>query len=304
MLDIVTQDVGLISSVVYGLVWRHCQMKDGVCKKNAAELAEMLAVEEKTIRRHLKKLCDAGYIRDLTPELRNRPHIYADAGKVKISGKVEVLLSDDDLSRLDFKSKQNEVTRTLSPTRLDFKSNPLGLKVQPARTLSPMSNTVIPSEENVLSETRAHTPNEILTENKSLGLRLTKLCGYSDPQFVVNSKLKDLADAVTKLAGWNVTVEQLDQFGRYWWGSNPPTFKQVVEEWGKFLASQSAVSNREPTAAPPLDDAKRAAYAAMLAADQQAAAESAARVGEIMSNPTAGGVDVRQELKRVARRLK
>lgn len=152
-------------------------------------------------------------------------------------------------------------------------------------------------------EMHTHT-EKFLSDNRSFGIKLTKLCGYSGPEFVVNGNLDDLAGAVGQLVEWKATPEQLDSFGRWWWGKTPPTFRQVVSEWGKFLAAQSASPDREPTAAPPLDDAKRAAYAAMLAADQQAAAESAARVGEIMANPTAGGVDVGRELKRVARRMK
>jgi hypothetical protein len=40
--------------------------------------------------RHAEKLCAAGYLKDLTPELRNKPHIYIDTGKASIRVKISV----------------------------------------------------------------------------------------------------------------------------------------------------------------------------------------------------------------------
>lgn len=78
-------------------------------------------------------------------------------------------------------------------------------------------------------------PEDILERNKELALRLISLCGYQHPKFVVNGKLKECAEAITQLVEWDITADLIDEFPAYWWGTGPPTFRQVVENWGKFL---------------------------------------------------------------------
>ncbi len=82
--DGLAQELGLVSAVVFGRAWRYCQMEDHVCRASIRTMAEGLGINEATVQRHLKKLTKAGYLRDLTPKARNRPHIYADTGKIKI----------------------------------------------------------------------------------------------------------------------------------------------------------------------------------------------------------------------------
>ena len=76
-----------------------------------------------------------------------------------------------------------------------------------------------------------------LLEHKDLALKLIAVCGYDSPEFVVNGKKIECANSVLQLVEWQVTPEQLDKFPVYWWGNAPPVFRQVIEEWGKFLAS-------------------------------------------------------------------
>lgn len=88
VIDAVVKDVGLVTAVVYGVVWRYCQMKDKACKASIETIAERAGVDRKTAERHIKKLCAAGYLKDLTPDRKNAPHEYADTGKAKISALV------------------------------------------------------------------------------------------------------------------------------------------------------------------------------------------------------------------------
>jgi DNA-binding MarR family transcriptional regulator len=94
LIDALTTEVGLVQAAVYGAVWRHCQMRDGICTASQDTLAELLGIHRATILRHLKELCKKGYLRDTTPDLRNRPHTYADTGKAKIYALVEARVSD------------------------------------------------------------------------------------------------------------------------------------------------------------------------------------------------------------------
>jgi len=64
-------------------------MKDGICRASMAAIAEGTGLDTKTARRHAKALCEKGYLKDLTPDVRHKPHIYADTGKVRIQGLLE-----------------------------------------------------------------------------------------------------------------------------------------------------------------------------------------------------------------------
>lgn len=85
VIDSIVEDLGLMSAVVFGRIWRYCQMDDKVCKASLEKIGEGIGVDRATAMRHAKELCDAGYLKDLTPDLRNRPHVYADTGKAGIS---------------------------------------------------------------------------------------------------------------------------------------------------------------------------------------------------------------------------
>jgi DnaD/phage-associated family protein len=83
--DAITQELGIVSSCVYGKIWRYERMKDGVCRASIATIADELGeLSYNTILSHIKKLIEAGYIEDLTPDLKNRPHVYKTTGRLKI----------------------------------------------------------------------------------------------------------------------------------------------------------------------------------------------------------------------------
>jgi chromosomal replication initiation ATPase DnaA len=83
--DVIAGDeaLGTTTALIFGVVWRHCQMKRGVCDASVPTLATLTGLSEKTVRRHLAALCTKGYLTDLTPDVRHRPHTYKDAGKIK-----------------------------------------------------------------------------------------------------------------------------------------------------------------------------------------------------------------------------
>ena len=71
----------MIPALVYGLVWRYCQMSAGVCRASHDTLAKHVGVSRHTIMRHLESLTNAGYLEDLTPDAKGKAHIYRDTGK-------------------------------------------------------------------------------------------------------------------------------------------------------------------------------------------------------------------------------
>jgi DnaD/phage-associated family protein len=83
----------LQAPAVFGVVWRYCQMEDGVCKASLRTIADILDIDEVTVMRRLKVLCDDGFLIDTTPDLRNKPHVYADAGLVVMKSNIGVVES-------------------------------------------------------------------------------------------------------------------------------------------------------------------------------------------------------------------
>jgi len=91
LFDLVIKDVGIVGAGVYGRVWRYCQGERGVCQAKQETIADELGMSRHTILRWLTKLCDAGYLEDTTPDLRNKPHTYRDTGKVKIQIRLDAV---------------------------------------------------------------------------------------------------------------------------------------------------------------------------------------------------------------------
>jgi DNA-binding MarR family transcriptional regulator len=76
--DLVAAQYGLVTAAVYGVVHRHCQLRDGVCRASIRRLAQLIGVDRATVLRHLHKLVEEGFLEDLTPDQNNKPHIYRD----------------------------------------------------------------------------------------------------------------------------------------------------------------------------------------------------------------------------------
>ena len=287
------QEFGLVTAAVFGAVWRYCQMENRVCNASTRTIADDLGMEHGTVLRHIKKLCKAGYLRDETPGLRNKPHTYSDTGKVKITGLVEVATGAQDTT-----TGAQDTTTGAQDTTTGAQDTTTGVLNQLKRVSKRVSK-------KPFKESESRTQNKVLSENRLFGIKLTEVCGYSGPEFVVNSKLGDCAAAVVKLIEWGATVEQLDQFGRWWWGQTPPTFNQVVDEWGKFLAVPNRPDQHSSHAASAvkLDPDWRAAYESQLAADRIAVAETAERVEGVMNGTIiTTGINVNDEIRKLAQK--
>lgn len=118
VIDALVTELGLMTAVVFGRVWRYCQMEDQVCKASLEKIGESIGVDRVTVMRHIKQLCDGGYLKDLTPDLRNRPHIYVDTGKagikVSIYGVAESNTSPADVSESNTSVSENDSAVTQS----------------------------------------------------------------------------------------------------------------------------------------------------------------------------------------------
>jgi len=86
---------GLKGAAVFGVVWRHCQMKNGVCNASLDRMGELVGIKTRdTIIKYLKRLVKDGYLIDTTPGIKNIPHIYKDAGKLNMAISLEIESAD------------------------------------------------------------------------------------------------------------------------------------------------------------------------------------------------------------------
>jgi hypothetical protein len=112
VLDNLIQEYDLVTAAIYGIVWRYAQMSDKVCRASLEKIGNRLGLSGKTAERHIKKLCIGGYLTDLTPNVRNKPHDYAITGKAELTG--SIVASPD---------KEFDQGQTESPSRSDRKSD-------------------------------------------------------------------------------------------------------------------------------------------------------------------------------------
>jgi len=89
LFDTIAQDpdLGPTAAIVFGRVWRFTQMETGLCTSSQGKMAELTGLSRKTFGRWLKKLIDAGYLVDVTPD-DGGTRSYRDTGKVRMIVKV------------------------------------------------------------------------------------------------------------------------------------------------------------------------------------------------------------------------
>jgi 5-methylcytosine-specific restriction endonuclease McrA len=67
VIDVLAKEVGMMTALVYGIVWRYCQMEDGICYISRRQMAEHAQISVRTVERHLERLCEAGYLKQVLP---------------------------------------------------------------------------------------------------------------------------------------------------------------------------------------------------------------------------------------------
>ena len=113
--DCVLQDNNnLTKTAIHGAMWRFCQMKDNACRASLATIGKMIGVDKATVMRYAKELCDEGYFVDLTPDLKNRPHIYADTGKVRMRSKFDVAQDNTGVAQCNATVAQSQLSKVLN----------------------------------------------------------------------------------------------------------------------------------------------------------------------------------------------
>ena len=96
-IDVLVDDYGIITAAVFGRVWRYCQGERGLCDASLETVAKETRLAYRTILRHVKLMVKDGYLEDLDPGVRYRPHRYRDTGKVHVTINLKAGLSESQI---------------------------------------------------------------------------------------------------------------------------------------------------------------------------------------------------------------
>lgn len=76
VIDSIAEQFDPATALVYGVVFRYCQRFHGICDVGLDTIARIAHVSRSTVKRKLKLLASEGYVVDMTPSERHRPHYY------------------------------------------------------------------------------------------------------------------------------------------------------------------------------------------------------------------------------------
>jgi len=124
--DSVVDDVGSGAADVFGAMWRFAQMEDNVCKASKETIGKMVGGGWQKVLRHQKELAKKGYINDLTPGVRNRPHIWAVKRMFHIVLAAEEITENEEVYQ-NSTPEDNEVCQNETPryTKMVREESPL-----------------------------------------------------------------------------------------------------------------------------------------------------------------------------------
>jgi DnaD/phage-associated family protein len=95
--DVLVKKYSHTTATIWGKIWRYCQMKEEVCRASIKRLADELGMSDVTVEKHIKLLETGQYIKDLTPDLKNKPHVYVDTEKLKL--KINLFMEEESTTK-------------------------------------------------------------------------------------------------------------------------------------------------------------------------------------------------------------
>ena len=84
--DMIVKQYGVITSLVFGVIWRHCKMEKGKCTASHDTLSKKIGINRRSLLRHVNKLVDGGYLEKETK--KGIGTTYVDTGKANLRQKV------------------------------------------------------------------------------------------------------------------------------------------------------------------------------------------------------------------------
>ena len=118
--DLLVTKYGVVIASVWGLAWRYCQMNDGVCRATIENIGKRVGLSRQSTQKHMDVLTTDGFFEDTTPDLRNRPHIYKDTGKVAMYNRFGVKEVDTGVKKIDSGCKEGLHEDSIKDTNKDI----------------------------------------------------------------------------------------------------------------------------------------------------------------------------------------
>ncbi len=230
--------LGIIGAAIFGRIWRYCQMENGICHASLESIADEIGLNRRTVIRYSDILVSLGYIKDLTPLLRNRPHTYSDTGKAMLSINVGVTESHTYGARGDRESQQSDRESHLGVTESH-------LKIEAKREYKIEDNLRAPKPSTTSKPSRAKSSEEKPTCPSEWMQALHDLTQI-DQTTASPAARKQISECGKALITSGATLEQVETFRAGWYArdwrgkqNQAPTAKQIRDEWGKYSRPQN-----------------------------------------------------------------
>lgn len=191
-----------MTALVFGRMWQYCGMEDGVCRASLERIGKDLQISRATVIRHADKLVADGYLIDTTPDRRNRPHAYKDAGKVVMKSQVLGVAEKN-----TGVSQKNRGVAQSNLIKQDIKQEIKEKELKP----TPKAKPETPPEVKLFREVTERYPNKI---------------NYSDVVIIIQG--------VSKRLGRDCSAEDLRPFYAAWCAKG---FKPVNLAWLSWAQS-------------------------------------------------------------------
>jgi DNA-binding Lrp family transcriptional regulator len=133
--------VGILPTLVFGLIWRYSHLADNVCRASMQTLADRLGLCRMTVIRSVKTLRQAGLIEDLSPYIHTQPH------RLRPSQQALDLLNKESDSPDITHSYNNSLNQVKEITKGDSTSN---FQLQRNVTLSDTNHTSLRNNEETI----------------------------------------------------------------------------------------------------------------------------------------------------------
>lgn len=234
IIDMIIPEVGLTGAAVFGVVWRHCQMRDRVCKASLQTMADKIGVSRATILRKLSELSELGFIEDLTPNLKHKPHVYRDTGKLGLDISIGISLGN---TRSD--EEYHGETQEYHSETVGVSQSELSKPIEDTNKDTNITNQST-SEEPPQKKKRGRPSKPKESCPKEFFDALCILCkiDISVIDDITGERVRKVGLKLTKAGN---TVEDLRGFYRWWYSRDwrgkqgqAPEPEHISKAWGSF----------------------------------------------------------------------
>lgn len=112
--DVLIEAYGQSTALVFGAIWRYCQMSDGCCKASQETIAKRTGYSRQTVNAAVKLLVADGYLMAVRPAQSGQVVTLYDTGKVRFK---VVIAAQPGPDKPDFAARQDVIESPKPPAR-------------------------------------------------------------------------------------------------------------------------------------------------------------------------------------------